>query len=312
MKSRRMYVLKITRDEFEKNPRISVVQLHKKVREIAGVKMRNTTRRYISWGFENEIIGPPRPVLKYHTNLHRHVYFRDGDLLDFENIVSDENDIRYACALSGSSDCIMFTTFSPKGKDLLFQAYTRADGYNKDERFSLEKLKFSHKEEPESLNINPNILDWDEVDWKLFEILSPDVRIKYSDISKQIGLEWRTIKTRFENKILPSCDIATYLFPNGQHRYQQLYLYFKTDFIGNFIRRLNYMQTTTYFLAFEKNTVGIFMFPENMNNILKVFKKLEKEGIIDDFRHFLPLTWYHIAELGWPRASTWSSATQRI
>jgi len=307
-----MYTLKITRDEFEKNPRIPFTQLHEKVKKIVGVKMRDTTRRYILWGFKNGTIGPPRPVLKYHTDVHQHVHFIEGDLIDFESIVSSIGNIRYACALSGSTECIMYTTFSPRGEDLLFQAFTNADGYNKDERFSLKKLVFPEKEEPEILNINSHSLNWDEKDWRLFEILSPDFRMKYSDMSKQVNLGWRPIKTRIEKKILPACHIAAYLFPNGQHNYQQLYLHFRTDFIGNFVRKLNYMQTTTYFLVSEKNTVGVFMFPENINNILKVFKKIEKEGIIDDFRYFLPLAWYHTVESSWPRASTWSSFTEGI
>jgi len=56
------------------------------------------------------------------------------------------------------------------------------------------------------------------------------------------------------------------------------------------------MKTTNYFLLFEKKTIGIFMFPENINNVINVFKKIEKDGIIDDFMYFLPLARYHAAE----------------
>jgi hypothetical protein len=310
MKSRRMYTLKITRDEFERKPRISYTEIHKIVRKFAGVKMRDTTRRYIQWGFDNGIIAPPRPVLKYYTNLHQHIQFIEGDGTEFENVIREKDDIRYACALAGSSERIMLTSFSPKnGDDLYYQAFTKAHGYDKKEKRNLKMLEFSPKAKPRALDVSSSVLEWDEIDWRIFGLLSPDMRMKYSDIGKCIGLGWRPVKARVENNVMPSCHTATYLFPHGQQNYQQFYLQFKTEFRGNFLRKLDYMKTTTYFLAFGKNTIGIFMFPRNMNNVLIVFKKLEKEGIIQDLRYFMPLAWYHAAESCWPGASSCPSAT---
>lgn len=307
MESRRMYTLKITRDEFEKNPRISYTELHKIVKKAAGVKMRDTTTRYILWGFQNGVIGAPRPVIKYHSNLHQHVQFVDGDVTEFENIVAEKKNVRYACALAGSAECIMLTSFSLSGEDLIYQAFTKAHGYNSTEKECLRKLSFSSKEKVDLLDYPSSNLEWDKIDWKIFELLSPNMRMKYSDIGKHIDLGWRSIKIRIEENIMKSCHIATYLFPKGQSNYQQLYLQFETEFKCNFLRKLDHMHTTTYFLAFSKNNVGIFVFPENMNNVLKIFKKLEKEGIIEDFRYFLPLSWYHTADSCWPGASTWTT-----
>jgi hypothetical protein len=309
MQSRKMYSLKVMRDEFEMNPRISLVQLHGIVRKKAGVRMRETTKRYLDWGMKNGIIGPPRPALKFYSNIHQHVEFIEGGPTEYETIVKEKKNIRYACALTGSSEIIMLTSFSSRGDDLTFQAFTRADGYNSTESECLQKFKRIFGEEPVILDERMDFLDWNDIDWKLFTLLSPDLRMKFSSLSKGIGLGWRSIKTRIENKILPFVNIATYLFPKGQMNYQQLYLDFKTDFQENFLNVLDYMHTTTYFLRIGKKGVGIFLFPENMNNVLKVFRKFEREGIIDDLQYYLPLAWYHTAELSWPGACTWTSST---
>jgi hypothetical protein len=302
-----MYTLKIARDEFEMNPRISYTQLHKVVKKTVGVKMRDTTARYLLWGFENGVIGTPRPVIKYHSNIHQHVRFTEGDITEFEDILAEEKNIRYACALSGSSERIMLTSFLTSGEDLTYQAFTKAHGYDSTEKEYLQKLAFSSEEKADSLGSSSATLEWDKTDWKIFDLLSSNMRMKYSDLSKHVNLGWRSIKTRIEENIMKSCQIATYLFPKGQSNYQQLFLQFETEFKGNILRKLDYMRTTTYFLAFSKNDVGIFVFPENMNNFLKIFKKLEKEGIIKDLRYFLPLAWYHTVESCWPGASTWTT-----
>lgn len=303
-----MYTLKIMRDEFEKNPRVSFLFLHEIVKHKVGVRMRETTKRYLNWGLENGVIGPPRPMLKFFSNVHQHVDFISGNSTEYESIVKERGDIRYACALTGSSEILMLTSFSPCGVDVTFQAFTRADGYGWPELECLKKFVI-HFDEPFLLETSEDVLDWDKMDWKLFDLLSSDLRMKFADLSKRTGLGWRPIKTRIENKILPCVNVATYLFPRGQLSYQQLYLDFETDFQGNFLNALNYMHTTTYLIRIGKKRLGIFLFPQNVNNILRIFKKFEKEGIIDDFRYYLPLAWYHRAELSWPGACTWTSST---
>ena len=309
MKSRKIYTLKIVRDVFEKDPRISYSRLHKIIKKRLDVKMRDTTRRYITFGMENKIIGPPRPVLKYFYNVHQHITFIDSDVTDFESILSEKEDIRYACALAGSSECILLTSFSPGGDDILYQAYTRADGFTHEEEKSLENIKGMYNEEPDLINVGNKESGWDDLDWTLFNALSSNLRMKFIDLSQKINMNWRTVKNRIEGKIIPDCCIASYFFPRGQDSYQQLFLHFRTDYQSNFIDKLNNLGTTTYFLLFGNNNVGIFMFPENMNNVLKIFKKIEKDGIIDDLRYYLPLIWYHAAESSRSRASTRTSTS---
>jgi hypothetical protein len=306
MESRKIYTLKIVRDVFEKNPRISYTNLHKIVKKRLNIKMRDTTRRYITFGMENKIIGLPRPVLKYFCNVHQHISFIDSDITNFENILSEKEDIRYACALAGSSECILITSFSPVGDDILYHAYTQADGFTCEEEKSLENFKQIYKEEPKMIIVEKKELEWDDLDWMLFNTLSSNLRIKFIDLSKKVTMNWRTVKKRIEEKIIPNCSVASYFFPRGQHTYQQLFLHFKTDYQLNFIEKLNNLGTTTYYLLFGNNDVGIFMFPENINNVLKIFKKIEKNGIIDDLRYYLPLFWYHAAELSGPGTSTWT------
>jgi hypothetical protein len=284
------------RDVFEKDPRISYSKLHKIVKKRLDIKMRDTTRRYITFGFENKIIGPPRPVLKYFCDVHQHISFIDSDVTDFENILKEKKDIRYACALAGSSECILSTSFSPNGDDILYQAYTRADGFTCKEEKCLENIKGIHNEEPDIINVGKKESGWDDLDWVLFNALSSNLRMKFIDLSQKVNMNWRTVKNRIEGKIIPDCCVASYFFPRGQDTYQQLFLQFRTDYQSNFIDKLNNLGTTTYFLLFGNNKVGIFMFPENMNNVLKICKKIEKDGIIDDLRYYLPLVWYHAAE----------------
>ena len=309
MKSRRMYTLKIVRDEFEREPRISYVQIHKQVKKIVGVKMRDTTAKYIQYGLENKIIGLPRPVLKFHTNFHLHVNFIDGNLFEFDSIVAQKPGIRYACALAGSDECILLTSFSDIGENILFQGFTRADGYELPEYKILRNLFFSKNEKPILINIPEEQLKWDNIDWKLFQMLSRNLRLKYTELGDLVGLGWRPIKKRIEESIIPDCHIATYFFPKGQDNYQQLFLRFTTDFQVNLLKKLNCLQTTTYFLLFSKKDIGIFLFPENINDVLRTFKKIEKEGFISDLRYFLPIGWYHVIESSWPGASTWSTFT---
>ena len=305
---RRLYTLKIARDVFEFRPRIPYVKLHHLVKKRIGIRMRDTTERYIKEGFEERIIRPPRPILNYHQNNHQHIDFIDGNILDLENIVKEEKGIRYACALSGSSEKIMITSFSSRGRDLFFLGYSRADGFNRSEDRCLKSLEFPPDEEPIPIYVASPVLQWDETDWSLFHILSPDMRIPYATISNEKGIDlgWRAIKNRFEKRIFPACTIAAYLFPRGQSNYQQLFLQFKTEYQKNFYDKLNNLQSTSYFMYFEKKEIGVFVFPENMNKVVKLFKKMEIEGIIEDFQYFLPLEWFH-CDLGRPWASSASS-----
>lgn len=304
MKSRKMLALKITRDTFEENPRIPFVHLHHKIREKTGVRMRETTTRYIEEGLNRGIIQPPRPYLKYYTNVHQHVFFFEGNLLDFEDFVAEEKkNIRYACALTGSSEIIMVTSFSCPGQDLLSLAFTRADGYNTPECHCLESLQRSFNE-PSPISISSRRLHWDEIDWKLFYTLSPDLRIPYADLSKRINLGWRAIKNRMEKKIYPSCCVAAYFFPKGVSNYQELYVQFKTEYQENFLKKLDLFPSTVYFLLYECREVGLFLFPENINRVIKFFKKVEIEGIIDDFRYLTPIGWYHSEGSRWTGPGT--------
>ncbi|MBU7026310.1 MAG: hypothetical protein HXS48_05160 [Theionarchaea archaeon] len=309
MISRKLYSLKITRDVFEKHPRIPHTQLHRIIKEKTGIKMRDTTERYINEGYDKAIIRPPRPILRYHSNKHQHISFVEGNLLDFENIIEDVKNIRYACALTGNSEKIMVTSFSYPGRDLFFLGYTRADGFDSSEHHCLKRLEFSSDEEPILIDVPSPTLQWDSKDWDLFHVLSPNMRLPYSILSKNkiINLGWRAIKNRMEKNIFPVCDVAAYFFPKGQNNYQQLFLQFKTEYQKNLLEKLNYLQTTSYFLLFGRGEVGMFVFPENMNNVLKIFKKIEMEGIIDDFQYFLPLEWSH-CDLGRPWASSASSS----
>lgn len=304
MESRKICTLKVVKDLFERNPRISYSNIHKVVRRKIGIRMRDTTRRYIEFGYNKEILFPPRPVLRYHEDIHLHIQFVDGDLTDFENIINQKGPIRYACALAGSCECIMTTSFRPVGDDLLFQRFTRANGYNVCEKESFQHLLF-FDETPIKVFLESEDLTWDRVDWELFDLLSPNFRAKYTDLSNVTGVEWRTVKARVEKRIIPACHTATYFFPRGQKSYQYVFLLFKTEYQENFMKKLDFMQTTTYYLLFGNSQVGVFIFPENMNNLIKLFKKLEKDGIIDDMRYFLPLAWEHIADLSWSGARTW-------
>ncbi|MGD2250282.1 MAG: hypothetical protein PVF58_17925 [Candidatus Methanofastidiosia archaeon] len=306
MKKRKIHTLKIARDTFEENPRIPLVHLHRKVKKKVGVRMRDTTTRYIKEGLNLGVIRQPRPLLKYHDNVHQHISFIEGNLLDFEEFTKKEKDFRYACALSGESEIIMVTSFSSSGQDLLYLAFTRANGYTLEERQCLKKMSFSPKEEPRLISIptpTPH-LKWEGIDWGLFYALSPNLRISYAELSENIHLGWRAIKNKMKKKILPSCSVATYFFPKGQGNYQQLYVQFKTEYQKNFLEKFDYMPTTVYFMLFENKEVGLILFPENINEIIKFFKKIEIEGIIDDFRHLTPLAWYHSEGSGWAGPGT--------
>ncbi len=307
---RRLLALKAVRDIFEINPRISLTKLHGILKKKVGIKMRNTTIRYINDGYKKEIIRPPRPIFRYHKNFHQHITFIEGNVLDLDSLVEEKEGIRYACALSGNSEIIMITSFTCSGDDLYFLGYTKGDGFDKTEKFCLKSLEFSRNDEPMQMNVPAPELNWDSTDWKLFHALSPDMRIPYTKISRneEINLKWRAIKSRLEEKVFPACEIAAYFFPKGQKNYQQVFFRFKTQYQKNFYEKLNNFQSTSYFLYFGKDEIGIFAFPENMNEILKIFKKMEMEGIIDDLQHFLPVEWYH-CDLGRPWASSTSPST---
>jgi hypothetical protein len=306
MKIHKLYVLKIVRDNFEDCPRIPHTKLHSIIRKKTGVKMRKTTQGYIDEGYNLGVIKPPRPILKFHTKTHQHVLFVDGSFDELDNIVENMNDVRYACALSGPSEKILITSFTEPGEDLILLKYTRADGFSTDESKCLKKMKFLSDELPIPIDAPRLKLNWDKKDWQIFHNLFPNMRIPYLTLSEKIDLEWRAIKKRMQEKIIPACDVATYFFPKGQANYQQLFLEFRSEYQKNFFDKMNLMPSTSYFLHFGKDKIGIFVFPQNINEVLKLFKKMEKEGIINDFRYFIPLNWHH-CDLGWPWTGSASS-----
>lgn len=129
---------------------------------------------------------------------------------------------------------------------------------------------------------------WSELDWRIFDIMSENVRTKIAYLARKTGVDFKTAKDHFLNVVLPSCVIAHYFYPKGYDFYLQSFVRIHSECEAAIVEALKGLPCTTYVFPLEKELV-INLFHENQRKIIDLLGKMEEKSIIDGFLLYAPL-----------------------
>lgn len=137
---------------------------------------------------------------------------------------------------------------------------------------------------------------WDELDWRVYDVLGYPRRISYYKAGQNLGVSWKTVKNRFK-KILEQCKVLICFFPLGYNGYNQIFVTFKTKYEVGLVRALKNLDRTTYlWKSGDTIILNLFLLPDPMsyNRATERFKELEEIGIIHDLHVSIPIRWYNV------------------
>lgn len=141
---------------------------------------------------------------------------------------------------------------------------------------------------------DPYPRSWDDIDWKIYDLLSYPRNKKYVEVGQELGVSWDTVKYHFK-KVLDQCKIITTFFPLSYYGYNYKFFTFKSDYEIGFINALRSLDRTSYLYKFN-DILGLILFippkPQEINKTENKFKELEENGVIDDLRVATPIR-YH-------------------
>jgi len=161
---------------------------------------------------------------------------------------------------------------SLKEKSKLFTPiYTIPSGWDNEMGNALDNFlnsQFSRSRIPRTLYEG---LDWETLDWNIFDAMKTNIREKFTVIARKVGSSVVTVKKHFCDSILPNCVVANYFFPKGYRNCKQV-------------------SCTTYVFPLE-NSIILGLFHESISDILETLQKMEEKAIIDDYLLYNPLAY---------------------
>jgi len=251
---------------------------------------------------ERGISRAPRLTLKPYEDCQTIVYFckktnNKGLGTTLSNLSNDKR-ITYAILLSGTDFFLTSRepdlTLEKYGLDILEKSklytsmYTIPQGWNTPMNEALDNLA--------TITLRKSVLprtayyhfSWSELDWKIFDIMSENVRTKISHVAKKTGVDYKTAKDHFFNVVLPSCVIAHYFYPKGYDFYLQSFIKVRSEYESEIVKALKKLPCTSYVFPLGKELV-INLFHENQKKVIKILEKMEEKTIIDGFLLYAPL-----------------------
>ena len=137
------------------------------------------------------------------------------------------------------------------------------------------------------------ILDWKELDMRIFDSMKENVRRPFTEVSEITGVFSSTVKEHFYKHVLPRCNVAHYFFPKGYDFYMKNLIRIHTKCEKSIINALKCLPCTTYVYPLEKGLI-ITLFHENINITMTFIEKMEENGVIEHYTLFTPLWYDHI------------------
>jgi len=115
-----------------------------------------------------------------------------------------------------------------------------------------------------------------------------NVRCKFTSVSRYAGIDSKTAKKRFHEKVLPKCDVAHYFFPKRRNSYREMFLKIATDYEIDLMEALRKLPCSSYIYPLDTMIV-VVLFQQNEVFVLSILQKLKEIGIINDYLFYTPL-----------------------
>lgn len=280
-------------------PRISYKKMAEKMGHTGRGRSNSNYYQHHSKMKKQMITRNPICVLKPFKSSKINTYFcrvQNGDKKQdiFNKML--KNGIEYVMFLVGNDDFFITTRNGIKIQNLavnresvLYDAiFTIPPGWNRslsESISNLEQYDFTKGNFERKIYTG---LNWSETEKNIYSMLNADARLAFSQIGRKLGIDHKTVRNRFEEKILPHVDFAHYFFPYGYDFYRQTFLEIETEYEKSLVKALETLTTTTYIYVL-KNSICINFFHDNSNRLLKTIQKMEQIGIISNYETYIPI-----------------------
>ncbi len=265
-------------NEYEKNPRIAVKELHKRCSPYRGV---STTTALLTKAKDTQVFIGPRIFMNAHIDVS--VIYREemspNESVEIWNATVTDSTVTYAVLLSGAHTLIVFR----KGATVLTYAEAVKPSYPAKKR--LEEIA-PVKREKLPRELYPN--SWDDLDWKVYQLMKHPLSLSYREAGAKLGVSWVTVRDHFL-KILRDCKPWNSFFPRGLPNYYHSFLTFETDYEVGIRDELAKLDRSSFLYRCGKMMI-LYICCDDQKAHYR-FHELEKEGIIHDARVSIPIQW---------------------
>lgn len=297
------------------NGRIHIGEICRRMKYTGRGKNRDTISRYLNEAFEKGIITKPQLTLANHKKSTLYVYLLQckENRTKIFNALKTHPDVLYMALLNGDYQ-ILFTsrsnqvspacshTISP----IFTPVYTSPQGWSYSEQQCLNIITdYTYTENTLSRTVR-RPLDWDPLDWKIYNTFRLDLRMSLKDAAALLNASYETIRLRL-NKILPQTIQIVGFFPQGMGNYTNLFFLIKTPCERSFVSVLSKLQTSCLIWPLQDHLLCLVYF-QNLSIFFKSVYNLEKKKIFDEYRFLFPLEYFD-RELAWRRESSTNSST---
>lgn len=272
-----------------KDPKIFCSEFHRKYNPYS---RKQTTIDLIYKAYKKSVlIGP-----YLFCNKGYEVTLLKGVENPFELLKEKKKDkaITYVAALFGEWDFMYIN----RGASLLEYAQTIIPN-----RLSNKRLETIYFDEPGKLKRDPYPTGWDEMDWKIYDLMGDPRAVTFREAGQNLDIPWSEVHKRYE-KLLTQCKTLCYFLPLGYLGYQYMLLTFKTKYEIGLINALKRLDRSSYILKWNDTIIlTLFLLPTPLaiNTVGDRFKELEEIGILHDLRVSIPIRHYK------PNISLWTT-----
>lgn len=300
------------------NGRAHIGEICKKMRYTGRGKNRDTISRYLNEAFEKGIITKPRLTLANHEGKTLYAYLLkcpDKRTELFETLKQDPR-VLYIALLNGDYQ-LLFTSHSDQLSlqqphiisPIFTPMYTVPKGWNCSEQQCLDTItRYTYRKGILSRPVlNP--LDWDLLDWRIYNILRMDLRQSLQKVAQTLNTTYETIRLHLYNKILPQTIQFVGFFPQGIENYSHLFLLVKTSCERSLVSVLSKLQTSCLIWPLQSYLI-CYVYFHNLSIFLKSIFSLEKKKVFEEYNFLLPMK-YHESGASRPRKTSTFSSTKR-
>lgn len=270
------------------------------------LKINNkTAAKLYRAALREKVLFPPLLRLKSFPNLQEYTYF-----LKFKNAASvyekfkEDPRIVYQCVCSGAFDLMIVATeridvsmengfeyivlSGPRG-DFVFNKVERRSMYTYFDEF--ENFLRSGDFVPSEIVVpERGELPWDDLDLALFRLLKHDLRMKYSEIIKCLGLSKSTFYPRLD-KVLGNCTVWTRYYPKGYPNYNGYFILFRTKHEKQLTEKLKKIPVHCFILKVKSWVYAYILIEKDLiqRTFLDLLRLMQSSGFVEEYRYSVPL-----------------------
>lgn len=257
------------------------------------------------WALKEEILLPPFLRLKSFPNYHEYTYFvKFKDTTSVYEKLKDDPRVLYQCVCAGVFDLMIITNeridvSMEEGFEYIVLSGPRGDYmYNNVEKKSMIQfiegvhhfLREGNFVVSEIGTLKREKLLWDDMDWALFKLLKDDVRMKYIDIIRCLGLYKSTFYNHL-NKVMEKCTVWTPFYPHGYAQYNPYYILFKTNYEDQLVKKLKEIPVHCPIFTVKSWICACIFLERDFLQIefFNLLRSMQSSGFIEEYRYSVPL-----------------------